>query len=145
MQNYGGSQQFFSLRCCHFVCIHWFAQFLYVTRWNLRSRLKSHIVAISEKICQVCPQRSMAKIAWCVNWLSTRFLSGSYDKEFYICSKYNRSAYDSLKFLRLIAWFLILLLQFGFVFLSLFPQLALKLFDKPTLRFVSRYSRLSCP
>ena len=44
LQNYGSSQQFFSL-----VCLHWFAQFLYVTQWNLGSRLKCHIVAIGVK------------------------------------------------------------------------------------------------
>ena len=57
----------------------------------------------------------------------------------------NRSAYDSLKFLGLIVWFLLLLLRFGLVSLYLFPQLALKLFGKPSNRFVSRYPRLSCP
>ena len=50
-----------------------FAQFLNVTRWNLGSRLKCHIVAIGEKNRQVCPQRSNSP------WLSykiARFVAG---------------------------------------------------------------------
>ena len=61
---------FFSLRCRHFVCLHWFTQFSKVTRWTPRSRLKSHIVA-GEKNRQVFPQRSNSprsarKITRCV-------------------------------------------------------------------------------
>ena len=34
------ANNFFLYRCRHFVCLHWFTQFLNVTRWNLESRLK---------------------------------------------------------------------------------------------------------